>query len=275
MGVVNSLMFHPPKPTYNKDSFRMFYVPSQQDTTIATRMKHIPCLYVEHSNPKHLLIQFHGNACDLGGIEPLMRKYSEEIEASIVAVEYPGYGIFPGSASESSVNQVARDVFWFLLEHGVKATDMILIGHSIGSGPASYLASYMCQIYQPPKALVLVAGYSSISDIGRDMTRIPGLAGNIWNNEAEMKHITCDVCFIHGFKDTVIPPAHSKRLYAACETLLERSKVFIELSWDHDMIYMDMGKCIRGRYDATHPQLHIPKEYFEYQEPEPDSCYLM
>lgn len=84
-------------------------------------------------------------------------------------MEYPGYGIykknskslFSNSSEESSEKTVLEDAH-YVMEYltkilGVKASDIILLGRSIGSGPATEMAS----IYSP-SALILISAFTSL-----------------------------------------------------------------------------------------------------------------
>ncbi len=61
----------------------------------------------------------------------------------VLSIEYPGYGLY--RTSPSNENQIKEDaiiVFEYLVNKiGIKAKDIILFGRSLGSGPASYIAS--------------------------------------------------------------------------------------------------------------------------------------
>lgn len=65
-----------------------------------------------------------------------------KIEAHIIAVEYPGYGVYLGNANEESVlNDADRVMNYITKVLEWKTQDVIVMGRSIGTGPATYLAS--------------------------------------------------------------------------------------------------------------------------------------
>jgi dienelactone hydrolase len=60
----------------------------------------------------------------------------------VLIVEYPNYGVYKGSPSGVQIRQDAEDVYSFLLDNlGLKEENIMIYGRSIGSGPATYLAS--------------------------------------------------------------------------------------------------------------------------------------
>lgn len=67
----------------------------------------------------------------------------DSLKINILAVEYPGYGIYkPGFASETQIFSDAQLIYNFALkETRLQPNDIILLGRSLGSGPATYLAS--------------------------------------------------------------------------------------------------------------------------------------
>ena len=93
---------------------------------------------------KNLIIYFHGNsenACD--PIEQ-MEKLNKKLETHSCIVEYPGYGL---SYKKTDINPElmktdAEAVFDFLTDKiGFLDQNIIIMGRSIGTGPAIHLAS--------------------------------------------------------------------------------------------------------------------------------------
>ena len=64
------------------------------------------------------------------------------MEVHVIAPEYPGYGVYEGKSSEASIISDAEDLMRFVKgELNWPEVDIIVIGRSIGSGPAIHLAS--------------------------------------------------------------------------------------------------------------------------------------
>ena len=56
---------------------------------------HIPCLYLPHEEGGNkLIIYFHGNAEDIGLAFDLLYLFGQRMEMHVLAVEYPGYGLY-------------------------------------------------------------------------------------------------------------------------------------------------------------------------------------
>lgn len=186
---------------------------------------HLPCLLVQKcANPKYLVLYCHGNAVDLGMIHDTLEKMSESLKVTVLAFEYPGYGICKRSFGSSSVEKIqnaAVSVLKFAISHlDISPERIIFFGRSLGSGPATLL-SFLTRA-NPCRALVLVSPYTSINDIAR---RIVGkwIAHSVMQrrfpNIDLMEHIRCPLLFIHGMKDEVIPCSHSAWLHEAASHL--------------------------------------------------------
>ena len=60
----------------------------------------------------------------------------------MLAMEYPGYGIYAGESNAKQIALDATNVYDYLtLVLGVPESSIILFGRSIGSGPATLVAS--------------------------------------------------------------------------------------------------------------------------------------
>lgn len=64
----------------------------------------IPCLFVRSKEPSEImLIYFHGNAEDIGRNKEFLGLISRQLKVHVLAVEYPGYGIYSGEPSEEVI----------------------------------------------------------------------------------------------------------------------------------------------------------------------------
>ena len=56
---------------------------------------YLPCRYGSHK----ILIYFHGNAEDIGLATDILTHIRDKMRIGVLAVEYPGYGIYKGQSS--------------------------------------------------------------------------------------------------------------------------------------------------------------------------------
>jgi len=230
---VNKVIFPAPKPSsYNANTFdafgdscRLCYIPRRQ---AAVRRpadsdhdpNSIPCLWFPQKGKgaRCILIYCHGNSEDIGHSAFLLTRFRETLNVHVLAMEYPGYGMSPGTPSESAINNDLLVVYSFLT--GVMkwpTKDIFLYGFSIGTGPTTHIAAH-----HPIGGLTLLAPYTSIRDMvvelfPKGVGRVAQyLISNRFDNVKEIKSVACDTLIIHGKKDELIPFAHSETLINKC-----------------------------------------------------------
>ena len=150
---------------------------------------------------------FHGNAEDLGDIEPQLRMF-QAAGFAVFACEYPGYGHTEGRPSEAALNAAARTARTYLREElRVPAERTLLHGRSLGNGPAVQLATE-----ERLGGLIVQSGFLSVF---RVMTRWPLLPFDQFKNLKKMPFVRCPVLVIHGRADEVISFHHGEALLEA------------------------------------------------------------
>lgn len=167
----------------------------------------VAVLFLPNSQARFTLWFFHGNAEDLGDIEPQLRALRDEGFA-VFSFDFPGYGQSSGKPSEASLQAAARIARTHLREElKVTADRTILYGRSLGGGPAVQMA-----IEERVGGLVLQSAFTSVY---RVVTRWPLLPFDPFQNERKLAQVKCPVLVMHGGADEVIPFHHGEALYAA------------------------------------------------------------
>ena len=164
------------------------------------------------------IIYFHGNACDLGNIEFELREIAKHSNSNLLAVEYPGYGLFDDEAGPTAegINAVADHALQYLLDKGVNSENIVFFGRSIGSGSACRLASRCTQKGLVIGGLILQSPYTSIHGIVTEYSQIGSwIISNHWRNDEVLSHASSDfpLLIIHGQKDEIIPFEQGKALF--------------------------------------------------------------
>lgn len=129
--------------------------------------------------------------------------------------DYRGYGESTGWPSEKNMERDAQTVWEAIQKRtGKNASQLVILGNSIGSGPASYLAATVS-----PRALILIAGFSSMPDVLMELLLYRPFLWVLryqFNNIQQLSRLRSDcVVLAHGRKDTIIPFAHQARLEKA------------------------------------------------------------
>ena len=178
------------------------------------------------------ILFFHGNAADWQSAAQATASLAGR-GYGVLAAEYRGYRENPGNPSEKGLYLDAHAAADFLLEQGVGSERIVIVGNSIGSGPAVDLAKDI-----EPHALVLVSPFTSTSDVAAaSMPWFPVrlMMRDRFENLAKLPEIERPILLLHGTDDRVIPDSHSRALAAAQPgaTL----KLFDQIG--HDLAYRD------------------------------------
>jgi len=221
-GLGNRFIFPAPEPSYGATSYKrhLCWIPwnkviSPDKVNDDKWGDGIPCLWFPAPKAATVILFFHANAEDLGMSFAVLKHMRDQFKVNVLAVEYPGYGLLHGMLpSEQGVYEVALTTFRFLVDEiGVRYSQIILFGRSLGSGPAVYLAAQY-----PVGGLILVSPFSSIR------AAVTSIVGRVfaWTfqerfpNVKIIANVSCSTLFIHGESDGLIPAEHSLRLFRRC-----------------------------------------------------------
>lgn len=136
----------------------------QERIKLTTPKNYVPCLYLPYlKGSNKLIVFFHGNAEDLGISYEMLDHMRSALKINVMAVEYPNYGVYQDDEgpSEDKIYTDADLVYNFVISMTyLRQKDIILLGRSLGSGPATYLAAKY-----DPGALILMSPYTSIKSV--------------------------------------------------------------------------------------------------------------
>lgn len=194
--ISNRLIFPSVRSSYTDDD-KLIKIKSAPGETISAR-------YYYNPDARWTLLYSHGNAEDLGTIDPLMREFHRR-GYSIFAYDYRGYGTSSGQASETNTYKDILSAYtWLTKEKGVPPSQIAIMGYSLGGGPSIWLASN-----RAAGALILQSTFVSAF---RVKTRIPLFPFDKYPNLRRIKQVSTPTLFIHGKRDQTIPFWHSQTL---------------------------------------------------------------
>lgn len=160
---------------------------------------------VEPAQPIDALgIVLHGNGGSLRAHFSL-QKWLSEVGVTNYAVDYRGFGRSTGWPSEPGIYEDSRTTLSYArLNEATPARDLVIVGSSLGTGPAAKLA-----LDSGAAALVLISPYTSLVDVVRENTSFSLLAPFLWSKfpAADFVRDLQDTCLVvaHGKRDSVIP----------------------------------------------------------------------
>jgi uncharacterized protein len=169
-------------------------------------------LYRPAASKAPTLVYFHGNADGLSG----SLRVTERLVAKgygLLLVGYRGYDGNPGSPTESGLYADGRSVMRWLSEHGVPSSGTVLVGNSLGSGPATEIAAT-----HPVAGLVLISGYTSLPDVAASaypLIPVRLLMRDRFYNIGKINRVMAPILILHGTADRTIPYSHAVSLAGA------------------------------------------------------------
>lgn len=199
------LLFHPRKldrhtPFNFKITAGEKFVISGSDT--------IHGLLFKADSSRGLIFYLHGNA---GALDTWGRAHEFYVEQGydFFILDYPGYGKSSGEISSEAQLHASVEAAYSEMLKSYKENDIIIIGYSIGSGPATHLAAS-----HQPAQLILQAPYYSITDLAlKEYPFIPKALLKYPLPTCEwLPEVKCPVQIFHGDIDEIIPYEHAKRL---------------------------------------------------------------
>lgn len=168
------------------------------------------CLMIRTPEPtsKGVILYLHGNRGNIGfGI--YQSRHMKGRGYDVFIPDYRSYGKTEGSMqSESQVLLDVKIVYEYLKKQ-YEESKICVIGYSLGTGMASYLASE----YEP-KHLVLIAPFTSLVDIKNQFFWfIPDfLMKYQLRSEEFLKEVKCPITLVHGTNDRVVAYKYSQAL---------------------------------------------------------------
>jgi fermentation-respiration switch protein FrsA (DUF1100 family) len=187
-------------------------IPGYQDSNEIIKLRtadgsRISALYLQNPEAKFILLYSHGNAEDLGYLEPTLIEYYHH-GYSVFAYDYHGYGTSEGKPSEGALYQDIDAAYQYLTKHlKISPSRIILFGRSLGSGPTIDLAARVSV-----GGIIIESGFVTAF---RVVTRWPLLPYDKFRNIDKVKYIDAPVLVVHGTLDSVIHFWHGKKLFAA------------------------------------------------------------
>ena len=241
--LASSAVYPAPRTQYDETMSNLIWIPSE----LKTDSTKIPCLSFRIPHASHVIIYCHGNAADLGTIFYEAQAIANFANAHLIAVEYPGYGIYSGTPTEARIKHDVAQVFYYVSNILNYPTErIVLMGRSLGSGPASSLCQTLEEAGVNVGGLVLQSPFTSILDVARTFTKIAGLViQEQWQNLAALRCVKkTPVLFIHGSKDTLVPHTMSEKLYQACPSPQKRLHLCENADHNHFHLLNDVIKPI-------------------------------
>jgi fermentation-respiration switch protein FrsA (DUF1100 family) len=196
----------------------------------------------DDSASRPTILFFYGNAMCLAASADLFHAF-RRLGANVMIVEYPGYGMSGGKASEQSL-YAAGDAAYEHLAHrsDIDPRKIVAAGWSLGAAVAIDVAAH-----HPVAGLATLSAFTSMPNMAHNL--FPWLPTSLlvrshFDNEAKMAATTCPYFNAHGTHDELVPFAMSRRLIAAAKGPVTS----VEVDSGHNDIFTSGGDELAERF---------------------------
>jgi len=200
------LIFHPTAlPRDHKFSFSQSF----EENNIAFGKENLSILKFKPGvPPKGIVLFFHGNMENVEHYQQYPSLFTRN-GYEIWMIDYPGFGKSTGKRTENILYE--QSVLMYNLASEQRHADSIIIyGKSLGTAPASYLASV-----KNCKLLVLETPFYNMPELAGDHFPIYSLFPLVrysFPNNLHLEKTKSPVLIFHGTNDNVVPYKEAKRL---------------------------------------------------------------
>jgi alpha-beta hydrolase superfamily lysophospholipase len=190
-------IFPAPPPGYRDSQALLKLTVTETGDTVTMQFRQVP-------GSRFLVLYHHGNGEDLQAIQPRVNAL-QAMGFSVLAWDYPGYGTSTGRPTTRNVLATA-DAIWQQIpdSFGFPHDRVILYGRSVGSGPATWLATR----YESA-GLILEGAFTSVFRTGLGINILPW---DLFNNLSYIDEVGSPVLLLHGTDDRTIPFRHGQQL---------------------------------------------------------------
>jgi fermentation-respiration switch protein FrsA (DUF1100 family) len=188
----------------------------------------LSAVYRPNPASKYTIMYVHGNAEDLGDIQPVLQQL-RDIGFSVFAYDYRGYGTSQGKPSERTAYRDIETAYNYLIQQlTVPAQRIIAFGRSVGGGSAVDLAAR-----KPLAGLIMESSFTSAFRVVLPLSILPF---DKFRNIDKLKKVTCPVLVMHGKADDIIPFQHGQKLFAAANE--PKLSLWVEQAGHNDFMWV-------------------------------------
>ena len=105
------------------------------------------------------ILFLHGNGVTRA-FSPRIQHYqslSSRLGVNVLAIDYRGFADSTGLPSEAGLLRDARSAFDWLVAHGQRPEDILIVGHSLGTGVAALLGAELSSENINPRGIVFLS----------------------------------------------------------------------------------------------------------------------
>jgi len=231
--IPDKLIFRPQKASYLDDS-DVIKLRTSGGESISAR-------YYPNPKAEYTILLSHGNAEDIGDIEPLSL-YLRDAGFAVLAYDYRGYGTSAGAPSEENSYEDIDTAYRYLTEElRILPGKIILHGRSLGGGPSTDLATR-----RPVGGLILESTFTTAF---RTVTRYPLVPFDKFRNVDKLTVSKCPVLVIHGKEDRTIGFHHGEALFDTAPGM--KYSLWVDKAGHNDLVNVAGESYLRAILDFS------------------------
>ena len=191
-----------------------------------------------------VILVFHGNGYVLDSVGEEEAVDLHRIGASLLLVDYRGYGLStPVVPNEATIQDDADAALHYLLSDlAIPSERVFVMGRSIGSGPATYLAAKTPGL----GGLILATPFTSIADAATAswyfrLYPIDLMLHTHFDNLSKIASVRAPVLIVAGTADTLTPPSMARRILAKAN---EPKQLYLVLGAAHNNLLTVGGQAL-------------------------------
>ena len=160
------------------------------------------------------LLWLHGNAGNISHRVDNIAMLLRNTGLGTFIIDYRGYGLSEGRASEKGTYQDATAALEYVLSRqDIAPHRIVYFGRSLGAAVALWLATR-----RRPYGLILESPFASVQDMAK--VAFPHLPLHLlvrgkYDSLSRIASVSCPLLILHGARDEIVPVEQAQRLYAA------------------------------------------------------------
>tara|TARA_B100001057_G_scaffold443459_1_gene479563 strand:+ start:44 stop:847 length:804 start_codon:yes stop_codon:yes gene_type:complete len=203
-----NLLYHPNENNYSNDKLM-----AQVEKIKVRTNDNIDLLgwyYQKDIKKFKTILFFHGNA---GSLENRIHKLNhfKDMNINFLIIAWRGFSGNKGKPSEKGLYEDGDSSIQWLLNKGIKETDIIIYGESLGTGVATHLSQN-----RNFAGLILETPFTSMVDAAKTFypyIPVKFLLKDKFENKKKIKNINLPILVMHGEADQIVPFSMGKKMF--------------------------------------------------------------
>jgi uncharacterized protein len=203
-----NLLYHPNENNYLNDQLLLAIKKVKIKT--GNNIDLLSWYHNKDINSYKTILFLHGNA---GTLENRIHKINhfKDINVNLLIISWRGFSKNQGKPNEQGLYEDARSAIEWLRSKGIKESDIIIYGESLGTGVASEIAQH-----KNFAGVILESPFTSMIELGKEkypFLPVKFLLKDTYESNKKIKNIKAPVLVMHGKVDDIVPFHMGKKIY--------------------------------------------------------------